>query len=293
MTSQSVMSVDLRKYRGKHLKKDDAWVSSWKQEGWTWMKDDMVTYSKCPRQRMRTTWTLPLRFFVRECILTRKRKIAVISWVHTVGQRRRKVKKVGGQELRAKPKPRAKPNIKRGRVWGGSPASPPQKISKIHTWNCAILWIVEAKTYLFLRFYVFISYRLLHISAQFGPEQSFGPADPVSRWSAQRSRSCVWQQLISGKELGEDFVLLTSDYVKVCSCPADCGDRMAANMLYRIHRSRYLKYGGPDPAWPRASKRGGSADPADPVVPTPLLWNKGSEIGWLLEMQYLESDGSN
>ena len=41
MTSQSVMSVDLRKYRGKHLKKDDAWVSSWKQEGRTWMKDDM------------------------------------------------------------------------------------------------------------------------------------------------------------------------------------------------------------------------------------------------------------
>ena len=57
-----------RKYRGKHLKKDDAWVSSWKQEERKWMKDDMVTYSKCPRQRMRTTWTLPLRFFVRECI---------------------------------------------------------------------------------------------------------------------------------------------------------------------------------------------------------------------------------
>ena len=26
-------------------------------------KDDMVTYSMCSRQRMRTTWTLPLKFF--------------------------------------------------------------------------------------------------------------------------------------------------------------------------------------------------------------------------------------
>ena len=26
------------------------------------MIDDMATYSKCPRQRMRTTWTLLLRF---------------------------------------------------------------------------------------------------------------------------------------------------------------------------------------------------------------------------------------
>ena len=32
------------------------------------MKDDMVTYSKCPRQRMRKTWTLPLQFFVEEHI---------------------------------------------------------------------------------------------------------------------------------------------------------------------------------------------------------------------------------
>ena len=48
------------------------------------MKDDMVTYSKCPRQRMKTIWTLPLKFFVMECILTRKRKIAVIAWVHTI-----------------------------------------------------------------------------------------------------------------------------------------------------------------------------------------------------------------
>ena len=41
-------------------------------------------------------------------------------------------------------------------------------------------------------------------------------------------------------------------------------------ICYRIHRSSYLKYGGPDPAGPRAPKSGGSADPADPVVPTPL-----------------------
>ena len=38
---------------------------------------------------MRTTWTLPLQFFVRECILTKKRKIAVIAWAHTVGQGQR------------------------------------------------------------------------------------------------------------------------------------------------------------------------------------------------------------
>ena len=42
-------------------------------------------------------------------------------------------------------------------------------------------------------------------------------------------------------------------------------------ICYRIHRFSYLKYGGPDPAGPRAPKSGGSADPADPVVPTPLL----------------------
>ena len=54
-----------------------------------------------------------------------------------------------------------------------------------------------------------------------------------SRWSAQRSRSCVWQQLISGKEFEEDVVLLTSDYVKVCSCPADCGYRMVVRKFVR------------------------------------------------------------
>ena len=41
-------------------------------------------------------------------------------------------------------------------------------------------------------------------------------------------------------------------------------------ICYMIHRSSYLKFGGPDPARPRAPKSGGSADPADPVVPTPL-----------------------
>ena len=40
-------------------------------------------------------------------------------------------------------------------------------------------------------------------------------------------------RLISGKELGEDVVLLTSDYVKVCSCPADCGDKMAVRKFAR------------------------------------------------------------
>ena len=36
------------------------------------------------------------------------------------------------------------------------------------------------------------------------------------------------------------------------------------SIFYKIHRSSYLKYGGPDPVRPHA-------DPADPVVPTPLL----------------------
>ena len=54
-----------------------------------------------------------------------------------------------------------------------------------------------------------------------------------SRWSAQRSRSCVWQQLIFGKEFEEDVVLLTSDYVMVCNCPADRGDRMAVRKFAR------------------------------------------------------------
>ena len=59
-----------------------------------------------------------------------------------------------------------------------------------------------------------------------------------SRRSAQRRRSCVWQQLISGKE--EDVVLLASDYVKVCSCPAECGYKMAVRKLARwMLRERY------------------------------------------------------
>ena len=44
---------------------------------------------------MRKTWTLPLQFFVREWILTRKKKIAVIAWAHTVGQWQRDRMAVG------------------------------------------------------------------------------------------------------------------------------------------------------------------------------------------------------
>ena len=54
-----------------------------RQEEREWMRDEMVTYSKCPRQWMRTTWTLPLQFFMKEYILTKKKKIAVIAWAHT------------------------------------------------------------------------------------------------------------------------------------------------------------------------------------------------------------------
>ena len=53
------------------------------------MKDDMATYSKSLRQRMRKTWTLPLKFSVKEYIFIRKKKIAVIAWAHTMGQGRR------------------------------------------------------------------------------------------------------------------------------------------------------------------------------------------------------------
>ena len=53
-------------------------------------------------------------------------------------------------------------------------------------------------------------------------------------------------------------------------------------ICYRIRRSSYLKYGGPDPARPRAPKSGGSADPADPVVPTPLV---GLQIKHLYECE--------
>ena len=44
---------------------------------------------------MRKTWTLPLQFFVRECILTRKKMIAVIAWAHAVGQGRQDRMAVG------------------------------------------------------------------------------------------------------------------------------------------------------------------------------------------------------
>ena len=59
------------------------------------MKDDMVSNSKCQRQQMRKTWTLPLQFFVKEWILTRKKKIVVIAWAHTVEQWRRDRTAVG------------------------------------------------------------------------------------------------------------------------------------------------------------------------------------------------------
>ena len=60
------------------------------------MKDDMVTYSIGPRQRMKKTWTLSLQFFVKEYILARKKKkIAVITWAHTVGQGRQDRMAVG------------------------------------------------------------------------------------------------------------------------------------------------------------------------------------------------------
>ena len=74
-----------RKYRGRHSKKDDARVSSWKQEERKWTRDDMVTYSKCPRQRMKKTWTLHCSF--REGMdIDKEEEIAVIAWAHTVGQ---------------------------------------------------------------------------------------------------------------------------------------------------------------------------------------------------------------
>ena len=43
VTSQSVMSVDGEETPRKALEKNDARVSSWKQEEQKWMKDDMVT----------------------------------------------------------------------------------------------------------------------------------------------------------------------------------------------------------------------------------------------------------
>ena len=40
------MSLDGKGLPGKALKKGGAWVSSWKQEEWKWMKADMVIYSR-------------------------------------------------------------------------------------------------------------------------------------------------------------------------------------------------------------------------------------------------------
>ena len=36
----------VRDYRERHFEKDGAWVSSWKQEEWKWMKDGLGAYSK-------------------------------------------------------------------------------------------------------------------------------------------------------------------------------------------------------------------------------------------------------
>ena len=44
---------------------------------------------------MRKTWTSPLQFFLKEHILTEKKKIAEIVWAHTVGQGRRDRMAVG------------------------------------------------------------------------------------------------------------------------------------------------------------------------------------------------------
>ena len=50
---------------------------------------------------MRTTWTLPLRFFVRECILTRKRKIAVIAWPRGNVETDNELRVSGGREFQS------------------------------------------------------------------------------------------------------------------------------------------------------------------------------------------------
>ena len=66
MTSQSVMSVDGEEIPGKAIEK--RWcLSLFLKAGRAEMDERwQVTYSKCPRQRMRTTWTLPLQFLCRE-----------------------------------------------------------------------------------------------------------------------------------------------------------------------------------------------------------------------------------
>ena len=69
VTSQNVMSVNVEEKPSKALEKDDAWVSSWKQEERKWMKDDMVTYSKCLRQRMTVEPSLiPTVYTIIVCI---------------------------------------------------------------------------------------------------------------------------------------------------------------------------------------------------------------------------------
>ena len=55
--------VDGEGLPGKALKKEGAWVFSWKREEWKWMKDDLGVYSKHLRQQMKMIWTVPFRFF--------------------------------------------------------------------------------------------------------------------------------------------------------------------------------------------------------------------------------------
>ena len=53
------MPVDGEGLPGKALKKDGAWVSSWKQEARVEMdEDDLGVYSKHSRQQMKMIWTL-------------------------------------------------------------------------------------------------------------------------------------------------------------------------------------------------------------------------------------------
>ena len=53
------------------------------------MKEDMVTYFKCPRQPMRTTWTLPLRFFREGMLIDKEEEDRSDRVAHTVGQGQR------------------------------------------------------------------------------------------------------------------------------------------------------------------------------------------------------------
>ena len=141
MTSRSVMSVDGEEIPGRHSKKDDAWVSSWKQEERKWMKDDMVTYSKCQRQRMRKTWTLPLQFFVREWILTRKKKIGVIAyyWNDCTMMWELKTPGLGMATSMQLQRSRVKQRDihLRGSMWSRTKKKPREQSSRTVTWQSA------------------------------------------------------------------------------------------------------------------------------------------------------------